>query len=73
MNEGRVAQISFKDDTGKMKTMDFPQTNKIGENSYHTNSLSLDQIKEIYHDEQQERTANQVKQAAILNHISAQK
>jgi len=73
VSEGRIAQIGFRDDAGKMKIMDFPQANKIGDTNYYASSLSLDQIKEIYHDEQQERSAKQAVQKAILDRVAAHK
>ena len=70
VSEGRIAQIGFVDETGKMRIMDFPQARKIGDNNYYAPSLSVDQIKEIYHEEQQERSQKQVQQNIISNQVS---
>jgi len=59
VSEGRVASIGFVDDTGVMKTMKFPQTPKNSGSNHYADSLSLDQIKEIYHEEQKERLSKQ--------------
>ncbi|MBR6412584.1 MAG: hypothetical protein IKS41_05445 [Alphaproteobacteria bacterium] len=69
VDEGRVAHIGFLDENGVMKTMDFPETKKNSAKNYYADSLSLDQIKEIFHEEQQDRINEQAQQKAIKDHL----
>ena len=70
VSEGRLAQIGFIDESGALKTMDFPAARKIGDSNYYAKSLSLDQIKEIYREELQERTNQGALQQAFTNRVS---
>ena len=65
VDEGRVASIGFVDESGVMKTMDFPQAQKNGDVNYYAHSLSLEGIKEAYQEEQQRRFEEQARQRGL--------
>ena len=67
VDEGRIACIGFIDKSGTMKIMKFPKARQLGESDYYAHSLSLDQIKKIYHEEEQERLKKQSHEKEIKN------
>ena len=65
--KGHIKHIGFVDDNGKMISMDFAPEQQLGQANYYADSLSVEDIKGLYHDELQFRQQQQMTRTKWYN------